>query len=147
MKKSNLWTGVGFVLAAVLCLLTVFLFETPLNSMFCGLTGAFGAPGLVLIYRYFKWNSPKHGAEYRERLELEQIELRDERNAMLRDKSGRYAYLFSLGVEVAVLFALSVAEILSRRGVYQTAVIALSVWIIVQYLAGILFYRMLKRKA
>lgn len=146
MRKSDLWTGVVFVAAAVLCLLTVWFFETPLNSMFCGFTGAFGVPGVVLIYKYFKWSSPKTSEVYRERLEQEQIDLKDERKEMLRNKSGRYAYIFNLALHCAVMFLLALLDTLGLMEGSRWLILSMAVWLLVQYFAGIVFYWLLNRK-
>ena len=114
MKKSNLWTGIAFVAAAILCVLIALLFDTPLDSILCGFAGGLGAPGLVQIYKYFKWSRPENAAEYQERMEMKQIELRDERKEMLRNKAGRYAYIFNLLLTCAGILA---AALLDRVGV------------------------------
>ena len=89
MKKRDLWTGVAFLIAAAACLIgALMLSGTALGSLLCGMTGGIGVPGFVMVYKYFKWSSPKHAAEYRERLEQEQIELRydqeDETELLIR---------------------------------------------------------------
>ncbi|MDE7245353.1 MAG: hypothetical protein K2O18_15460 [Oscillospiraceae bacterium] len=105
MKTRDLWTGVGFVAAGILFLLAALLLNTPLGSLFCGLCGAFTVPGLAQIYRYVKWTSPRNAPIYRERLEQEQIDLRDERKSMLRDRSGRYAYVLGMLILCAAMVA------------------------------------------
>lgn len=146
MKKHDLWTGVVFVIAAILCLSTVLLFETPLNSMLCGFTGAFGVPGIMMIYKYYKWSNPKTASEYRERLEQEQIDLRDERKEMLRNKSGRYAYIFSLVMNCILMFFLALLDTLGVIPESRWLIFATAVWLLVQYFAGFVFYWLLSRK-
>ena len=72
MKKSDLWTGVLMILAGVAFLLAALLLDTGLESIFCGFFGGFTAGGAGMLCKYYKLHSPKHAAEYREKLEQEQ---------------------------------------------------------------------------
>lgn len=147
MKKSNLWTGIGMVAAGVLFLLAALLWDTPLGSLFCGFCGALTVPGVVQIIKYFKWSSPKNAPVYQERLEREQIDLRDERKAMLRDKSGRYAYILGMLITAAAVLVFSVLARLDMIGKAEgrLTVLFLSAYLLVQYLAGIAIYHLLEK--
>ena len=103
MKKSYLWTGLGMIVLGMIFLAIAIFWDTPLGSLLCGFSGAFTAPGIVQVIKYVKWSNPKNAPLYRERLEEEQIELRDERKEMLRNKSGRYAYILGLLVAAAAM--------------------------------------------
>ena len=96
MKKSNLITGILYVLFGVACLLTALVIETKLEGILWGFAGAGIMPGLVMIYQYFYWSSPANKERYAELLENKRIEGHDELKTMIRDKSGRYAYLLGL---------------------------------------------------
>ena len=147
MKKSDLWTGVVFILTGLLCLAAVFL-NTPVSSLFGGLCGAFTVPGVMQVYKYRKYTSPKHAAEYRERLEQEQIDLRDERKEMLRNKSGRIAYILGLLVLAVSMTAFS---FLGKLGIVEESAARLLIFFLAGYLlfqlfAGILVYGLLETK-
>ena len=147
MKKSDLWTGIGMIAVGLVCLAAVFL-NTLVSSLFAGLFGAFTLPGLMQVYKYCKYTSPKHAAEYRERLEQEQIDLRDERKSMLRDRSGRYAYILGL---LAAAVAMLVFSVLDAFGVVgeETArlmVFFLAGYAVFQLVAGWVFYRLLEKR-
>lgn len=148
MKKSNLWFGVGMVAVGIVFLLTALLWDTPLDSLLCGFFGAFTVPGAIQIGKYVKWTRPKNVPIYRERLEQERIDLRDERKSMLRDKSGRYAYVFGLAVLTAAVLGFSVLQMLGVIGREEGRLITLFLAfdLIVQYLAGIVFYCLLEKK-
>ena len=147
MKKRDLWTGVAFLIAAAACLIgALMLSGTALGSLLCGMTGGIGVPGFVMVYKYFKWSSPKHAAEYRERLEQEQIELRDERKEMLRNKSGRYAYIFNLVVYCLGLFVLASLDALEIVEIESQIILWLALWVLAQYFTGIVFYKMLEKR-
>ena len=145
MKKSYLWTGVGMTALGLCCLLAALLLDTPLDSILCGLFGALTAPGLLQIYKYFKWG---HSPEYRAKLEEEEIDLRDERKEMLRNKSGRYAYLLGLvltAASILVFFALEMLNVIGES-TGRLITIFLGGFLLVQYAAGLVIYRLLARK-
>ena len=146
MKKSDFWCGIVFLLAGLACGLTALCWDTPLDSLLCGFTGALLAPGILQLWKYRKWSRPENAAAYQEKLEQEQIDLRDERKEMLRNKAGRYAYL--LGLALAYL-AIIVFGLLGKLGVIQYCrelVLFLGVYVLVQYAAGVLIYRKLCEK-
>lgn len=147
MKKSDLWTGIGMIAVGLACLAAVFL-NTLVSSLFAGLFGAFTVPGIMQVYKYCKYTSPKHAAEYRERLEQEQIDLRDERKEMLRNKSGRIAYVFGLLLGAVSMTAFS---FLGKLGVVEETASRLLIcflagYLLVQLLAGVLIYKLLETK-
>lgn len=148
MKKSDLWTGVGMTAAGILFLLAALLWETPLESILYGLFGAFAAPGTVQIYKYVKWTNPKNAPVYRERLEQEQIDLRDERKSMLRDRSGRYAYILGLLAVAVAMLAFSVLEAFGVVGEAEARLMILSLagYALFQLVAGWVIYRLLDAK-
>lgn len=148
MKMRDLWTGVGMILAGILFLLAALLWETPLDGLLCGFCGAFTLPGIMQVCKYIKWSSPGNAPIYRERLERERIDLRDERKSMLRDKSGRYAYILGLLALTAAIVALYLLEKFEMLGVEETrpTVLFLGGYILFQLIAGIVIYRMLEKR-
>ena len=147
MKKRDLWTGIIMIALGLACLAASFL-NTPLDSLLCGMFGALTAPGIVLVYKYAKYNSPKHAAQYRERLEQEQIYLRDERKEMLRTKSGSRAYLRGL---LAGAASMTVFSVLGKLGAInedtsRLLILFLTGYLLFQLLAGWVLYRLLEKK-
>ena len=147
MKKSDLWTGIGMIAVGLVCLAAVFL-NTLVSSLFAGLFGAFTVPGIVQVYKYCKYTSPKHAAEYRERLEQEKIDLRDERKEMLRNKSGRYAYLLGLLMVAAAIIACSILEAFGiiEEDAARLAILSMAAYALFQLVAGIVIYKLLEKK-
>jgi len=133
--------GIVFLLAAL-------LWDTPLGSLFCGFAGAFIVPGIIQVGKYIKWTRPKNVPIYRERLEQERIDLRDERKSMLRDKSGRYAYILGMLLAAVSIVVFSVLKIVGTIGEAEFRLMGsfLAGYLLVQYIAGLLIYRMLEEK-
>lgn len=148
MKKRDLWTGVGMIAAGVLCLLAALSWGTPLGGLLFGFCGALTVPGIAQVCKYIKWSDPKKAPVYRERLEQERIDLGDERKSMLRDKSGRYAYILGLLTLSAAIFVFYILEAFGVMGWRETRLIILFLggYVLFQAIAGIVIYRLLEKK-
>lgn len=148
MKKRELWFGLAMIAGGILFLLAALLLDTPLDSLFCGFFGALIGPGAVQVYKYVKWTKLEPPDSYQRHLEEEQIELRDERKEMLRNKSGRIAY--NLGL-LAAAVSMTVFSVLEKLGVVEEAagrlmILFLAGYMLFQILAGWALYRMLDRR-
>ena len=148
MKKSYLWSGLGMIAGGILFLLAALLLETPLDSLFCGFFGAFTGPGVMQVYKYVKWTKLETADSCQKHFEEEQIELRDERKSMLRDRSGRYAYILGL---LAVALALLVFSVLDAFGVVEEDTASLMIlflagYAVFQLVAGWVIYRWLEKR-
>ena len=146
MKKSNLWWALGTTAAGAAFFLLGLLWETRLSAILCGIGGGWFFNGLVQLRRYVKWTRPENAEAYRERLEREQIDLHDERKEMLRNKSGRYAYMLGLAVCCIAIFMFSLLGILGVLEDCRTVVLFLGAYVLFQYAAGVVLYRRLERR-
>jgi hypothetical protein len=102
--------------------------------------------GAMQLVRYRKWTRPENAEAYRAKLEEEQIDLRDERKAMLRDRSGRYAWLLGMGLCALSIMAFGVLGALEIVENARMVILLLAVYLLVQYGAGVFFYRRLSKK-
>lgn len=146
MKKSNLWSGLAYVLLGLAFLLAGLLWETRLSSLSVGFGAGMLSSGVVQLARYRKWTRPENREAYRERLEAEQIELRDERKSMLRDRAGRYAWLLGMvlcALSIVVFGILGALELVAN---VRLVILFLAAYLLVQYGAGVYFYRRLEKK-
>lgn len=146
MKKSNLITGILYVLFGVACLIVALLIETKLEGILWGFAGAGIFPGIMMICKYFYWSSPKNKERYEERLENERIEQHDELKTKIRDRSGRYAYTLGL---LIISFSILVFGVLGALDfIVNTRIIVLylGAYLLFQVIAGIVIFNMLMRK-
>lgn len=146
MKKSNFWSGLVYALLGLAFLSAGLLWETRLSSLCVGFGAGMLSSGAMQLIRYRKWTRPENREAYRERQEQEQIELRDERKAMLRDRSGRYAWLLGMvlcALSIMVFGVLGALEIVENA---RLIILFLAAYLIVQYGAGVYFYRRLEKK-
>ncbi|MEA4848653.1 MAG: hypothetical protein VB106_15600 [Clostridiaceae bacterium] len=146
MKKSNLLAGILYMLSGAICLIAALMFDTKINSLLFGFAGAFIAPGIVMVSKYFYWTSPKNKNKYAERLENENIELHDERKEKLRDKSGRYAYLMGLAV---ISFSIVIFSILGELEIIAASkliILYLGGYFVFQLIVGVIIFRHLSKK-
>lgn len=147
MKKSVLYTGVGYVAAGMVCLVLAIVFEFRIEPLLWGFAGAGIVPGLAMILKYVRWTRPENRETYQKRLDLEQVELHDERNIMLRDKSGRAAYCVMVGVYCVLMMAFSFCTVMDWLMPFaRYAVIGLGVLLVVQVTCGQIAYWKLAKK-
>ena len=67
---------------------------------------------------------------------------------MLRNRSGRYAYILGLmltAVSIVIVSILGKMEVIGEEAA-QLLTICLAIFLIVQYIAGLVIYRLLSRK-
>ena len=146
MKKSNLITGILYVLFGVVCVIVALLVETKLEGILWGFAGAGIFPGLMMIFKYFYWSSPKNRVRYEERLENERIEIHDELKTKVRNEAGRHTY--SLGILV-ICFSILAFGILGALEIIDNTrmiVLYLSGYLLFQIIAGIVIFNKLMKK-
>lgn len=146
MKKTYLFSGIIYSVVGLICFAVATFTNTRLESLLFGLGGAGFGSGVGLVVRYFYSNSPKHRDEYQARVQQEQIELRDERKTMLRDKSGRYAYIVGLAITALAIVVFGVLGALDVAVSYRVIVLFLGAFLIFQYIIGIVIFRLLGKK-
>ena len=86
---------------------------------------------------HFYWSSPQNAERFKEKQEQKEIEVHDELNEKLRDKSGRIAYLIGLSV---ICVSVVVFAILGKMGVitdYKIVVLYLYGLMVFQIAAGV----------
>lgn len=146
MKKSMLYTGFVYFFVGIISLVIALTTAYPLEALLWGITGAGIATGIRLLGKYYYWTKPEHKAEYDARLQNEAIQLKDERKVMLRDKSGRLAYIAMMLLQLILTFIFSILSMLDYFYPFSRyACIGLSILLIIQYVFGIVAYRRLSK--
>lgn len=83
MKKSTLYTGIGFMLFGIACIALALTTEFKIEGLLWGFGGAGIGPGAMMIWKYIHWSRPENSNLYREKLKQEKIEMRDERKIIV----------------------------------------------------------------
>lgn len=144
MKRSNIIYGLTCIILSGISLYIAIIFDAnKMSGVFYGLTGALGVGGIVSIAQYFYWK--RHNEKYEEKLEIERIEQQDELKQKLRDKSGRYAYLFGMFITALSIMAYSLLGVLDIMDT-EYIVIYLSIYLISQLFIGKIVFNHLLRK-
>ena len=144
MKRSNIIYGLTCIILSGISLYIAIIFDAnKMSGVFYGLTGALGVGGIVSIAQYFYWK--RHNEKYEEKLEIERIEQQDELKQKLRDKSGRYAYLFGMFITALSIMAYSLLGVLNIMDT-EYIVTYLSIYLISQLFIGIIVFHHLLRK-
>lgn len=148
MKKSTLYTGMAYIGVGMLCLALAIWTETRLDGLLWGLAGAGVAPGIRMIWMYRHWTRPEHQAEYAQRQQAQRIAQKDERLAMLRDRSGRAAYQLMIGLHCVLMLIFSVCSMLGWWMPFaRSAVLLLAALLIVQVATWwVVFARLVSRE-
>jgi hypothetical protein len=145
MKKSNLYVALVYLLVGAGCFIALSLTDTMFGSLLAGLGGAGIGGGLVMIAKYTYWSNPRKKDAYEEKLAEEEINLQDERNVKLRDKSGRYAYIITMLFLVISMMAIPIVD---KFIVINTIFMLIYVGGLLagMYIIGILIYQNLNKK-
>lgn len=146
MKKSNLVEGIVYLLVGALFLFFTIWGPENLQSIFCGFAGGSLSCGIVFLVKYGYWSRPQNAEKYRKKQEENRINAQDERKEMLRNKSGRYAYLLGLLLLCVSIVLFAILGEMQVIGESRIIIIYLYFLLIVQIIAGILFYRRLSKK-
>ena len=147
MKKSNLITGIVYLLAGIVFLGTALLTDTKLDGLFFGFAGAVSSPESWWYLNIAIGPLRKIKERYAEKLENEKnrintIELKEK----LRDKSGRYAYtagLFVIAVSMMLFAVLNSLEIVQTGNII---VLVLGGYLVFQIVIGIVIFNHLMKK-
>ena len=146
MKKNCLNRGIICVLAGICFVLVAVFTESVFDGLLWGFAGGALGPGIGMIIQHFYWSAPKNQERYREIQEQEDINLHDELNEKLRDKSGRIAYNIGLFI---ICISEVVFSILGKTGVitdHKIIVLYLFSLFVFQILVGNVVYHQLRRK-
>lgn len=146
MKKSNLYVGLIYLFIGIVCLVIALNFESRLESLLFGFAGAGICSGAVILWKYYYWTRPENKDRYQEKIENENIELHDERKTVLRDKSGRYAYIIGL---IVISVSIVIFSIIGSLNIIENAkpiITYLAGFLVFQYIIGILIFNHLNKK-
>ena len=99
-----------------------------------------------MLWKYYYWTRPENKGKYLEKVENENIELHDERKTILRDKSGRYAYIIGLIVVSVSIVIFSILGSLNVIENHKFIVLYLAGFLIFQYITGTLIFNHLNKK-
>lgn len=113
MKKTVLYVGIGSLVLGILLALTGYYVDGPIGGLFFGLGGGLSGVGMSYLHRWRVLHSDDQ-SDYAHHVRQTEIEQRDERNVMLRDRSA-YITLNLLTVLLAVGWvALQAMHLLGR---------------------------------
>ena len=146
MKKNYLNSGIILIVIGICFILAAIFTESAIDGLLWGFAGGALGPGIGRIIQYFYWSAPKNEERYKEIQEQKSINLHDELNEKLRDKSGRIAYLIGL---VIICISEVVFSILGKIGMitdHRVIVLYLFGLFVFQVVIGIVVYNQLRKK-
>ena len=146
MKKHNLIVSILYMVWGFGNLLLALYTDTKLDGIFAGMAGAGIVPGLMMLYQYFYWKSPKHAQEYQQRMENERIERRDELKEKVRGWTARYVYSMEIIVTALAMITFTILGSLDVAMDYTAFVLYLGFFLAFQCVAGVVVFNRLMKK-
>jgi hypothetical protein len=146
MKKSYLSKSIALVMIGICFILAAVFTESAMDGLLWGFAGGALGLGIARIIQFFYWSAPKNENRYQEIQEQQDINLHDERNEKLRDKSGRIAYHIGL---IIICISEVVFSILGKAGIitdHKIIVLYLFGLFVFQIVAGIIAYNLLRKR-
>ena len=146
MKKSYLSKSIALVMIGICFIQAAVFTESAMDGLLWGFGGGTLGPGIARILQYFYWSAPKNKKRYQEIQEQQDINLHDELNEKLRDKSGRIAYHIGL---IIICISEVVFSILGKAGIitdHKIIVLYLFGLFVFQIVAGIIAYNLLRKR-
>jgi hypothetical protein len=144
--KIFVFNVVMFILGIVILLLGFNQVTAPSIIALVGLGGALSLSAAIWIMRSLYWGVPSRKAEYENHVKAQRIDLKDERKIMLRDKSGRVAYLIGMAVLVVSILVFRVLQALNIYDVGRMFIFFTSVFVIFEYFLGIIIFNIMSKK-
>lgn len=147
MKKSILYSGIGYLVVGVLLMAVASLTVSKFEALLWGFGGAGIGSGISLLWKYLYWSRPEKISSYSEKLRNEKIELEDERKIILRDKSGCITYRIMIGIYCVLIVILSVMSAIGYWMPFsQYLLLCCIVLLVFQYICGIIIFNRLNKK-
>lgn len=146
MKKNTLITGILLLLIGVAALGAAVIFQNNMNGLFYGLGGAGCALGIGNIISYFYWSSDKNKKRYEELLENKSIEVNDELNSKIRDRSGRITCNIGFAAACITAILLEILECLGLISGSYLTVMVLCGFLIFQIITYIFVFSSIKKQ-
>lgn len=147
MKKSLLYTGLGYLIFGIVFIIIALITEFKFEGLLWGAGGAGIVPGIVDILKYLHWSRPENQEKYNEKLKTEKIEMNDERKIMLRDKSGCITYKIMLVIYCVLIILVSIINsVCNFKPLSIYIVVTLVILLIFQYACGIIVFNYLDKK-
>lgn len=146
MKKSNLIKSIISLITGLSLIIPAIKLDSYLGGSLFGISGALVGFGIVGVYNYFKWSRPENREEYETKVEEANRSAKDERLIALRDKSGRYAYIFGLITMTISIWILMILRTFNIIADNKILFIFTSGYLILQFISGFVFFNYLVKK-
>ncbi len=146
MNKNNRKIGLIYMTIGIIGLAASILVENKLGSTLFGMSFGLMGSAAAMLWKYYYWNRPANTERYKEKLEQENINLHDERKEQLRCRAGRYAYALGIIVCAVTIMVCGILQALVDGYNFRVLIIYLGLYMVFQYIAGIVIYRRLCKK-
>lgn len=144
--KNYLYLGILYFLVGITFLAVELSFETKSEGILYGFSFVGFLYGGLCLYKYFYWSKDENKEKYKQKTEERNIELDDERKTILRDKAGRRTYNIGLSVTSIAIVLLTIVHSFHSIANYNLMIFYLGIYVLSQYIIGVLIYNSLNNK-
>lgn len=137
---------INSILGIILIIIPLFVKFKYSSSLF-GAGCAIIVSGIRSFYSYRKWSNEENQGKFEEKLEIEEINLKDERKEKNRNISGRYAYIIGLVIILASIVTFTILDILNIIEFNKMFMIYLGIYLLFQYIIGVVIFNILEKNS
>ncbi len=139
--------GVANLTIGIILLSISIFIEFKYSSSIFGASIAIIISSIRSFYLYYKWSKDENQERFQEKLEIEEINLKDERKERNRNISGRYTYIIGLIIILISILLFIVLDILNIMKLNKILMVYLGIYLIFQYIIGVLIFNKLEKNS
>lgn len=140
-NKKKLFLMLWIIIGVCVIVSSFFILDSPIFGITLGFSGGMFGTAIIL----FLLNNKKN-EELRNHEKRMDILRKDERKIMLRDKSGRYAYIISMVLLLVITTTFFVLKNIGFRINVDIVISVYSALVIFEYVLGMLIFSYLERR-
>ena len=147
MKKSTLiWGIVAFIIGLAVLVAAINQTDNNIGGILFGMAGCGLGLGIGSILNYIYWSSSKNKKRYEELLEKKNIEVNDELNQRIKDKTGRITDTIGLAVIITLILTLTLFEALGFMTSGYMTVVILSFYLLIRFIIYIVVFNSVRKE-
>ena len=147
MKKSTLICGIfAFIIGLAALMAAINQTDSNIGGILFGLAGCGLGLGIGSIFSFIYWSASKNKKRYEELLEKKNIEVNDELNQKIKDKTGRITDTIGLAIIITLILTLTLFEALGFMTSGYVTVVILSFYLLIRFLIYIVVFNSVRKE-
>ena len=147
MKKSTLICGIiAFIIGLAALMAAINQTDNNIGGILFGLGGCGLGLGIGTVFNYIYWCIGKNKKRYEELLERKNIEVNDELNQKIKDKTGRITDTIGLAVIITLILTLTIFEALGFMTSGYVTVVILSFYLLLRLIIYVVVFNTVRKE-